>query len=395
MFLTAETVKFLLLNKLSKKPNSPKRRVAIVISDVTRPVAFEWIATSYLAQEFDVEYILMNPGSTPFEENLKKIGANIFTIEHHGWRTLPFSTLKLWFHFLTSKPDVVHTHLLFANLAGLAAAFFSGVPNRIHTRHHSDPYHHKHKHARFYDWISQKLSTKIVAACQNVVEVLRDLEGVNEKKIAVIPFGVKPEEYLSIDSTRCANLISKFHLERKKPLIGMVSRYLEIKGLQYAIPAFRKILEKYPDACLLLTNAVGGEYQTEIKKILETLPKDSYREIAFEADMPAFYKMLDLFIHVPTGRRVESFGQAYTEPLAAAVPCIFTLSGVAPEFINASNALVVPFHDSNAIYNGMEQILGDNKFAKSIGENGQKLVLEKFAFKNYLNAHQDLWNEIK
>ena len=64
-------------------------------------------------------------------------------------------------------------------------------------------------------------------------------------------------------------------------VIGVISRYTEWKGIQYIIPAFKQLLNDFPNALLILANAKGG-YQAAIKSQLTTHPKDSFTEILFD-----------------------------------------------------------------------------------------------------------------
>jgi glycosyltransferase involved in cell wall biosynthesis len=87
-------------------------------------------------------------------------------------------------------------------------------------------------------------------------------------------------------------------------------------------------------------------------------------------------------VHGPIDARSEAFGQTYVEALAAGVPSVFTLSGVAPEFIrNEHNALVVPFRDAESIYRAIKRLLEDRELREGLVANGRKsaslFLLEK------------------
>jgi hypothetical protein len=61
---------------------------------------------------------------------------------------------------------------------------------------------------------------------------------------------------------------------------------------------------------------------------------------------------------VPIDDTIEAFGQTYIEALISGVPSVFTLSGVASEFIeNGKNALVVDYKNSEQISVAIDQIL--------------------------------------
>ncbi|MBK9400936.1 MAG: glycosyltransferase family 4 protein [Bacteroidetes bacterium] len=111
------------------------------------------------------------------------------------------------------------------------------------------------------------------------------------------------------------------------------------------------------------------------------MPSDSYIKIEFEKDLFSLYSIFDYFIHVPIDPSVEAFGQVYIEALAAGIPSVFTLSGIAPDFIvDEKNALVVPFKDSDAIYNSLEKLIGNDVLKEKIVRQGRADVLNMFSF---------------
>jgi glycosyltransferase involved in cell wall biosynthesis len=89
---------------------------------------------------------------------------------------------------------------------------------------------------------------------------------------------------------------------------------------------------------------------------------------------------MELIVHVPIDPYSEAFGQVYVEALAAGVPMICTLSGIAPVFIrDAYNALIVPYCDSRAIENAILQLLGDHKTCEYLVLNGRSSISEIFS----------------
>ena len=113
---------------------------------------------------------------------------------------------------------------------------------------------------------------------------------------------------------------------------------------------------------------------------METIPEYSYTEIEFEEDNAALFKCFDVFVHVPINTKIEAFGQIYIEALAAGIPGIFTLSGVAAEFIqDKKNALVVNFNSSDEIYNAINELIHNNELRNRIIENGRKDIAQLFS----------------
>ena len=132
-----------------------------------------------------------------------------------------------------------------------------------------------------------------------------------------------------------------------------------------------------------------------IKKMLKNLlhPKD-YTEIAFENDLHSLYALFDYFIHAPLNTQIEAFGQTYIEALSAKVPAIFTLSGVANEFIiDKYNAIVVPHCSSKAISTSLLELIKNKDLCSKLVENGLKTV-QPFSAQNYIANHINLYNKL-
>lgn len=328
-------------------------------------------------KKYEITTIFIGRKVPALHDSLKADGFSVKFFKCRGKADLLPLTLKLVKLFGEIKPDIVHTHLFHASMAGLAAAKIRGVKNRINTRHHSVEAHLYHPHAVYYDKYVNALSTHIVAITDLVAEILIKTEKVAPEKVSVVHHGFdwKPfEEAVSSPD----NLKEKYGLTEDYPIVGVISRHIHWKGIQFIIPAFKELLKKYPKSKLVLANAAGS-YQPEILKLLRQIDSERYCLIEFERRVFDLYKSFDVFVHVPIGKNYEAFGQVYVEALAMRVPSIFTLSGVANDFIkDRFNALVVPFEDSNAILESLFTILEDARLRNALIENGSVSARENF-----------------
>ncbi len=162
--------------------------------------------------------------------------------------------------------------------------------------------------------------------------------------------------------------------------------------MHYTIDAFKQLLKDFPNSQLILANTIGS-YKPEIKKALQSLPEGSFTEIEFENDLATLYRLFDVYVHVPKDVRSEGFGQTYVEALLSGVPSVFTLSGVAPEFIvHEYNALVVPFQNSQAVYQAMVRILSDPQLRSNLSSNG-KLSANLFSINRMVSSLTTLYEE--
>ncbi|MES2504245.1 MAG: glycosyltransferase family 4 protein [Myxococcota bacterium] len=356
-----------------------KKHITLIVSNVSDIRQFDWVTDPILAEDYRFSFVLLNVQAGAFEREVQMLGLSLLSIRYRGKRDLLNAIASMTRFFVQAKPDIVHAHLLDASLAGLIAACLVRVRHRIYTRHHSNLHYESHCHGILYDRLVNWMATRVVATCANGRRFLVNSEGLSSKKITTLPFGINANDYQQIAPSRIRRLSAYYQIDSLWPVVGMVSRYEKYKGIEYVVGAFKKLLNIYPNACLVIANAKGRDSES-IKKNLKTLPALSYREIDFESDMYALYQLFDVFAHVPVDPVCEAFGQVYIESLLAGIPAIFTMSGIAPEFVkHGKNALVVPFCDSDAIFNSLCRILQDSALANRLKTQGQEDVARQFS----------------
>ncbi len=364
--------------------------LAIIVSNLESAKSFEWIASGLGDRGFKQVYIFLNPLNSQLAEVLKRRGLAIYQIRYRGKKDIVKALWSCCRIILKEQIDVVHTHLFDASLIGLAAARIVGIKKRIYTRHHSTIHHQYFPRAVKYDRLINSLATDIIAISKNVRKVLLK-ERVNKRKLHLIPHGFAIEDFHEVSDERL-ELVRKTHIIPKgaNPMVGVIARFTHWKGIQFIIPAFKEFIKQYPKAHMLLANA-KGDYYDEIMMLLKELPGSCYTLIEFESDLAALYQLFDLYIHVPIDDHSEAFGQTYVEALAAKKPVIFSLSGIANEFIrDGYNAIVVDYQDSTGILNAMNRIISDG-YNDKCKEQGFLDVQERFNLPLMINRLEKLY----
>lgn len=366
-------------------------KLLYILSHINKANEFEWFIERIDKSKFELQFIsINNTEKTALHEFCNQYKIPFHHIQYHSKKDVPKAIFQTYKLIKNIKPNIVHAQLFEAGLIGITAAWLAGIKHRIYTRHYSN-YHHKYAPSgvKFDKWINSK-ATHIVSITQMVSDILINKENVPAKKITLIYHGFPFEKFQNISDERIAKVKQIHQIPLNKKVVGVVSKYMKLKGIQYIIPAFKKLLEERNDLHLVLANA-NGDYKSEIQHQLQQLPQNTYTEINFEQDNAALFKCFDVFVHVPIDAESEAFGQIYIESLLTQIPSIFTLSGVAPEIIkHEENALVVPFQNSDAIYNAMKRLLSDNSLGETLKKNGLKTA-NQFSIENKISALENLY----
>lgn len=361
-----------------------REKIVFVVSDVDKALAFEWTVPR-IGDFYEVYVILIGEENTSLGKYLDAVGIRVIEINNNEFSGNLTKWLRLCRVIGRIKPDIVHTHLWRANILGLTSSWLLRVKRRIFTRHHAMVHYHEHPSGRKWDKLCNFLATDIIAISENIKDILIERDGASPHKIHLLHHGFDLSYFENVDSDCVSELRIKHRIGNSaKPVIGVIARYIDWKGIQYIIPAFRSILSKYADAHLVLANA-NGPYRQSIQDLLNTLPDGSYTEISFEPDLSALYRLFDIYVHVPVDEHAEAFGQTYVEALLCKIPSVFTNSGIAREFIvNGKHARIVPFRDSRAIEKAIMELLGNENLQKQFREEGFRAA-GAFGLENHLN----------
>jgi glycosyltransferase involved in cell wall biosynthesis len=368
-----------------------RTNVTYIISNINKALAFEWIVKDLSSEKINLRFVILNPGVSELEMFLVENNIPFKRICYKGKTSIVKSIIATISFLRTTKTSVIHTHMFEANIVGLISAWFLRIPKRIYTRHHSSYHHDYFPGAVKYDKLCNYLSTDIIATTNVVKEILKKKESVSGTKIKLIHHGFKLESFTDVPEQEILNLKQKYDTQGFYPVIGVISRYTEWKGIQYIIPAFKKLLTDHPNAKLILANA-NGDHSSSIKEMLKDLPSINYTEIEFENNLFALYKLFDVFVHVPIDKYSEAFGQVYVESLAASIPSVFTISGIANDFIkHRYNAIVADYKNEESIYSAIKTIIQNPDLAVNLAVNGKTDVQRLFPISKMISELESLY----
>src|SRR5690554_1054416 len=369
-------------------------KITIVVFGIDKALEFEWLISEIDTSQFELSFIsIHSKEETSLKKHCEDNQVPFYHIPYNSKKDILGAIFKTRKTIKRIKPTIVHSHIFEGGLIGVTAAWLAGIKNRVYTRHYSDFHHVYHPNGLKYDkWINKK-STHIVAVSEIVKEIVVEKEQVPAQKVDVIHHGIKMDSNPIALTERTTDLKHRNNIPIQKTVIGVVSRYTYWKGIQHIIPAFKRLYSENKNLHLVLANA-KGDFKVTVQQLLATLPADSYTEILFEQDNEALFNAFDVFVHVPISREAEAFGQIYIEALKFGVPSVFTLSGVANEFIkDEENALVVEHENTKAIQTAVERLLKNDKLRENLIENGRKSV-EGFTTMKKTKALEELYMRI-
>jgi glycosyltransferase involved in cell wall biosynthesis len=219
-------------------------------------------------------------------------------------------------------------------------------------------------------------ASKVVVVSKYMYKILLDL-GCPENKLVYNVYGPRPEFH-------------EIKPNYNKEQFIAVGRFVDKKAPYYTIVSFNKVVQKYPEARLLM--AGNGELLNTCKNLVKYLGLEHNVKFLGVISQEELRKLLENSIgFVQHSIRAESGDMegtplAILEASAAGLAVIATNhAGIPDVIIHEQTGLLCEEHDVEAMSNNMLRLLDDVAFAKQLGQKGKVHILEFYSMKRHIS----------
>jgi glycosyltransferase involved in cell wall biosynthesis len=286
----------------------------------------------------------------------------------HGWGCVT-RFFRLVVLLRARQIDVMHVHLTgyTGGRWALLAARLAGVPGVVCTSHIA-PRTSQGWRIRLDRAILSRLVDRYVAVSQASSRRFVTLLGLPSSKLVVIPNAVNLEQFAgAVEPARTA--IRREHgIPDGAPVIGVLARLNEQKGLAYLIQAMPAILAAHPNVHLLL---VG---EGPLREALETQARElgvaeQIRFVGYRSNTVEYLRAMDLFV-LPS--LYEGLPLSVLEAMGAGLPVVATRVDGTPEaVVDGETGLLVPPADPKALARAVVAVLSDRERAARMAVCGR------------------------
>ncbi|RKS71304.1 glycosyltransferase involved in cell wall biosynthesis [Motilibacter peucedani] len=258
-------------------------------------------------------------GSGTVGDAMVASGQRVEVLGMDGWRKA-VAVFRLAARIRRYRPDVVHVHLLAAQLWGIPAARLAGVPVIVSSEHSlmATTIEGRPLSAwlrRLYLAL-ERLTTRTVAVSATTRERLVAW-GVRPARIEVVDNGIEFEA-LRFSSTARASVRAELGLDEQAVVVGAVGRLDAVKRMDRLVRALAPRLRS-GDAWLAV--AGDGPLRPELEALATELGvADRVLLLGARPDVPAVLSALDLLV---SPSRDETFGMAVVEALGSGLPVVY------------------------------------------------------------------------
>ncbi len=297
--------------------------------------------------------------------------------------------LRLARYLRRQRIQVVRTYGFHPNVFGVIAARLAGVPAIFasirDTGDHLTPFQRGVQ--RRVCGLADRVVTNAEAVRQRLIG-----EGYDGRRIVVIPNGIALERY----SGGKPGLRPELGLPSGVPLVAVLGRLDEGKGVEYFLEAAALLTTSHPDARFLVVGdlAIRGPGKHPHRLRLERYALElglGGRLVftGFRSDVPAI--LAEVTVSVLSSLS-EGLSNTLLESMAARVPVVATAVGGNPELVeDGVTGLLVPPRDARALAAAIARLLDDPALARRLGEAGQRRVANRFSLDAMVGATEKLY----
>ena len=325
--------------------------------------------------------LAVQPGSA-LGKHAKEVGIEVREIKM-GNRDILKAFFRLFSLMRRERVDIVNTHSSKDSWIASFAARLALRPILLRTRHVTIPISNHPLN------IVYKLPHRIITCGEAVRKRMIKINRFPPEKIVSIPTGVDLNRF-NPDKEK-GNIRKELGIDRDVPLVGSVSIIRTEKGYPYLLEAVQEILKVKPETRFLI---VGHEPKgdTLAQEVRRRGLEDKVIMPGSREDIPQVLATLDVFV---LSSLREGVPQGVTQALAMEKAVVATDVGGVPELIKHNQTgLLVPPADSKALARVILELLEDREKAKRMGENGRRLVEEKFSQETMIERIENLYQEL-
>lgn len=288
--------------------------------------------------------------------------------------------------------DLVHTHLLRADLYAGLAARLAGTKSVVSTVYAIGQFR-RWKRRRLDGLLDQLIRlwpTHVLAVSQAVkVDCVGRLRW-PESRVSVIHTGIEPNGF-GPDPMARRRIRAEWGLNDATPLIVTLARLNYEKGLPTLIDAAGLLNRRHPSAVTVIVG--DGPIADELRGLIAAAGvSDCVRLAGFRHDVSDVLAAADVFC-LPS--YMEGLPNALLEASAAGVPVVATRVGGIPELVLADQTgLLVAPRRADQLAEAIGRLLSDRQLAGRLADAARRRIETEFSVETAADKYQALYEAL-
>jgi glycosyltransferase involved in cell wall biosynthesis len=291
------------------------------------------------------------------------------------------SAFKLLSCIRQNDIDIIHSNSRTTQVLGCLLDKLTGKAH-IHTCH-----------GFFKRRLSRRLfgcwGREIIAISEQVKAHLKQDFGIREEIIRVINNGIDAQKF-QIQNHKSQTEIKRMFGLGEGPVVGIVARLSDVKGHVYLIEAMKTVLERIPDAQLLII----GEGKMKQKLVNLSIGLGIDKNVFFiprTENTPEALSVMDVFV-LPSLK--EGLGLSLMEAMASGLAVIGSdIGGIRSLIDNSRNGFLVRPADSKGLACAITDLLQSPGKRRAVGEQARIFISQNFPQEKMVSETERMYLE--
>lgn len=322
-----------------------------------------------------------------FTEELKEAGIPLSTLNMRRGVADPRAVFRLVKILREWRPDIVHSHMVHANLLARVARIFYKIPVLISTAHNIN------EGGRWRE-VAYRLTDPLADLTTNVsraaVERYIRVGAAPKNKIRFMPNGIDTAKF---KPNKAAGQRLRNELGVDNYFVWLaVGRFEEAKDYPNMLRTFSMIVSKKPDVVLLLVGQ--GSLMEEIKNLASELKlEDKVRFLGVRRDVPDLMNAADAYV---MSSAWEGMPMVLLEAGACGLPAVATdVGGNSEVVLNGKTGFIVPQRNPEALAQAMEKMMAlPEEKRLEMGEASRAYIEANYSLEHVVDQWEALYMEL-
>ncbi len=300
--------------------------------------------------------------------------------------------------------DLIHTHLLKADMAVAALATTCGRRRRLVSSKHSDEQALRRTLPSRIHGVLGNLPVRTIVLSEHVAAYFRERGRVRPESIRRIYYGIDPTPFETAVAQAPAGraaLRAGFGFGERDVVFICAARFAPAKAHDVLLRAFARAVRETaarsddpaPLRLLLVGDDPFGDGRVRAEALaaeLELGPAVHFAGI--RRDVPALLAISDVLV---MSSLWEGLGLAFLEAMCAGLPVLATRVSAIPEVVvDGETGVLVPPADDAALAAGVLRLANDPPLRQRLGAAGRKRIPERFGLERMIDETLAVYAEV-
>jgi glycosyltransferase involved in cell wall biosynthesis len=286
-------------------------------------------------------------------------------------------------------PDIVHTHLVHADIHGQVAMAASRAV-RVSSMH-STPAFYRRQPFRTGARLAGHRAGAVIASSEHVSGFIEDLKLVPADRVHVVHYGIDASGW-PLDESERLRAREQLGLHPADVAVGIAARLIPGKGHPLLLEAVAHARRENPQLRLLV--AGRGPLRTELEREAERIAPGATAFVGFVEDVRAFMNACDVLAFPTQPALGEGFGLAALEAMACGRPVVATEVASLPELVSdGETGFLVDPRSAAALAAALAALAGDRELRDRLGARGQERARTIFSLERMVEGTLAVYHE--